>query len=591
VQFAQILRGPAALLVLASHLFAAFWHSQETVSRFIFADPLALDGAALKGAGLLSANSLFLGQLGVGVFFLISGFVIPFSLQRHSRMQFVLLRCLRIYPVYVIGLAISLLAIHLIADRPVTLSPADIVRQSLILPRLWWSSPAVDPIVWTLEIELHFYLLLAILRPYVLTHRMPALWLAGMTLIIAGTALYSGLVRHAAYLSYGRALAIMAFMLIGTAFHFHFAGKIGHKHLTLFSLVMLTGLGAAFGFSVINRTPFFLGAVWLQFLSAYGTALIVFSFCYCKREFIDRFARSKLSSPLRLAANISYPLYAIHAIVGYSLLHFLVEWSALPWYSLVLTLSVVFSAAWLLHVFVERPALAFGKTCRAFWLRRRPVLNNKTSLFHVVLSSDSLSFPRPWNQRDIDAHPEQFFRFDTTYPYLLKNQLQDWHSDRDVVVSNLGRRAVTVSNLKNISYDLLSWMQADAVIIHHGIVDSWIRNVETGETRTSEEDFESVLANFMEMKREIAPGLPVIVIEIAHTNDRMLQKVPKQNEVIDEFNKILHKFESSEQCVEVLDYSTVPENMTLVHEDGHHLSLQGHVYLAEQLAQRIKLMD
>lgn len=591
MQFAQILRGPAALLVLASHLFAAFWHSQDTVSRFIYAAPLALEGAALKGTSLLSANSLFLGQLGVGVFFLISGFVIPFSLQRHSRMQFVLLRCLRIYPVYVIGLGISLIAIHLIADRQVTLSLADVIRQSLILPRLWWNSPTVDPIVWTLEIELHFYLLLAILRPYVLTHRMSALWLAGLTLLTVGTALYSGLVRQAAFLSYGRALAVMAFMLIGTAFQFHYAGKIGYKQLILFSLVMLSGLGLAFGFSVINRTPLFLDAVWVQFLSAYGAALIVFSICYRKSEFIDGFATSKLSSPLRLAAKISYPLYAIHAIVGYSLLHFLVGRGVLPWFSLAATLSVVLSAAWLLHVLVERPTLAFGKICRAFWLRKRPVLMNKTSLFHVVMSTDSLSFPRPWNQRDIDAHPEQFFRFDTTYPYLLKNQLQEWHSDRDVVISNLGRRAVTVSNLKNISYDLLSWMQADAVVIHHGIVDSWIRNVETGETRTSEEEFESVLGNFMEMKREIAPKLPVILIEIAHTNDRMLQKVPKQNEVIDEFNKILHKFESSEECVEVLDYSGAPKNMTFVHEDGHHLSLQGHVFLAEQLAQRIKLME
>ena len=201
-----------------------------------------------------------------------------------------------------------------------------------------------------------------------------------------------------------------------------------------------------------------------------------------------------------------------------------------------------------------------------------------------MLSTDSLSFPRPWNQKHVDDQPDQFFTYDTTYPHLVRAALRTEMPGREVEVTNLGRRAVTISNVKNVGRDLLSWMSSDVAVLHHGIVDCWIRNVETLERRTTEEEYEAVLQEFLALRAEIAPELPVILIRILHTNERMLRSFPMQDEVIDRYNAIIDRIANETPGVHALSLaSDGGDERTLVHEDGHHLSRAGHQRVAERL--------
>lgn len=203
---------------------------------------------------------------------------------------------------------------------------------------------------------------------------------------------------------------------------------------------------------------------------------------------------------------------------------------------------------------------------------------------HVVLSTDSLSFPRPWNQKLLDDKPDQFFRFEGTYPALLRDRLRLGSADRDVIVSNLGRRAASIAHLAAVTRDIVSWMSPDVAIIHHGIVDCWIRNNSTLERRTSEADFERAWNEFFALRSQLAPRLPVIVIGILKTNARMLEKFPEQNGLIEAYNEILVR--QANLCgAEVLFVDEGEEDpASLVHEDGHHLSRKGHEKVAEGLA-------
>ena len=79
-QFADTLRGIAAGLVLLDHT-------------------LDLAGLSLTAKFPL----LSLGQLGVALFFLVSGFVIPISLPKYSVPGFLVARVLRIYPTYAVA--------------------------------------------------------------------------------------------------------------------------------------------------------------------------------------------------------------------------------------------------------------------------------------------------------------------------------------------------------------------------------------------------------------------------------------------------------------------------------------------------------
>lgn len=184
----------------------------------------------------------------------------------------------------------------------------------------------------------------------------------------------------------------------------------------------------------------------------------------------------------------------------------------------------------------------------------------------------------------LDDKPDQFFRFEDTYPALLRKRLVQEMSEQDVIVTNLGRRACTIGHLTNVARDIVSWMSPDVTIVHQGIVDCWIRNGSTLMRRTSEADFEKSLGEFFALRTQLGPKLPVIVIGILETSRKMLEKFPEQNEIIDTYNEILRR-QAHKNNVTFFDPNAGEENqVSLLHEDGHHLSRKGHEKVANGLA-------
>src|SRR4051812_2120361 len=128
-----------------------------------------------------------LGKYGVLLFFLVSGYVVPMSLERHGSLRrFWTGRLFRIYPAYLVTIAVVAAA----GARPGGL--------------LAHASMLVDPlgvrgavrVFWTLSYEMIFYLVVAGLYAWGL-HRRSALWAAATALIalLAGPALPDGSVQ------------------------------------------------------------------------------------------------------------------------------------------------------------------------------------------------------------------------------------------------------------------------------------------------------------------------------------------------------------------------------------------------------------
>jgi peptidoglycan/LPS O-acetylase OafA/YrhL len=105
VDFANTLRGIAALSVVISHYFGVFWLYRSAVSSFINAPELPLSTYAIPNyINWLHKFPLFnWGAYGVALFFIISGFVIPFSLHKVNRLGFCVSRIFRIIPLYIVG--------------------------------------------------------------------------------------------------------------------------------------------------------------------------------------------------------------------------------------------------------------------------------------------------------------------------------------------------------------------------------------------------------------------------------------------------------------------------------------------------------
>ncbi|MCW2935942.1 MAG: acyltransferase 3 [Actinomycetia bacterium] len=106
------------------------------------------------------------GQYGVFVFFLVSGYIIPASLERKGSIRgFWISRAFRLYPLYLIAIAIAVVAYELGYG---TLGggqhhPLEAVASWLLMIPNLLSGPNVPNVTWTLSYEMVFYLLLAAL--------------------------------------------------------------------------------------------------------------------------------------------------------------------------------------------------------------------------------------------------------------------------------------------------------------------------------------------------------------------------------------------------------------------------------------------
>jgi peptidoglycan/LPS O-acetylase OafA/YrhL len=132
---------------------------------------------------------LDLGEYGVFVFFLISGYIIPASLERKGSVRgFWTSRLFRLYPMYAVALALAALAYHTGYGtiRGAEHQPAQsVLAWLLMLPNLL-TGPNVPNVTWTLSYEMVFYLLLVALFSWGV-HRRSG-WYAG-TFAVAAVAL------------------------------------------------------------------------------------------------------------------------------------------------------------------------------------------------------------------------------------------------------------------------------------------------------------------------------------------------------------------------------------------------------------------
>ncbi len=145
------LRGISALLVA--------W--QHTSERFV-----QLPGVADKGTLLFDlANRIDFGRVGIICFFLISGFVIPFSLQSHTDgaiKRFAIRRFFRLYPVYWLSILVVVGIGYIWGDH---IGVIEVAANTTMMQRLF-GEPHLIGLYWTLQVELVFYILCAVIFYY-----------------------------------------------------------------------------------------------------------------------------------------------------------------------------------------------------------------------------------------------------------------------------------------------------------------------------------------------------------------------------------------------------------------------------------------
>jgi peptidoglycan/LPS O-acetylase OafA/YrhL len=357
IAFAHMLRGLAALLVLIGHLGHTFW-MLPGIGTMLGAPPMEphpywftilLDRYLPPG---------FVGHFAVALFFLISGFVIPFSLLNRTRLQFAAARVLRLWPTYAIGLTITALLVIACASwfgQPRPFPWRTYFLQLVFVRDLAWV-PSIDGIAWTLEIEAKFYLLMALLAGAVRLGRIGPLLLTAVALLcltvgasflpmwnMSLTPLYRGL--------YGLTLSgqMICFMFIGTIFNFVYRGLLSWR-VGGFAIAFL------FGTLLVQWPLGVIAATSKSGLLSYAIALAFFAGAYAARHRMQR-----APAALSWLADISYPLYVIHGVAGYALMRMAFDAGIGMAGCIAIATVFAFAAATVMHHFIEVPTQSIGK--------------------------------------------------------------------------------------------------------------------------------------------------------------------------------------------------------------------------------------
>jgi peptidoglycan/LPS O-acetylase OafA/YrhL len=205
---------------------------------------------------------------------------------------------------------------------------------------------SIDGIIWTLDIEIKFYLLCALLVS--LFHRC-SLAVLVLPIILFGAEL---LLLRTSWSLLVLDTQVIIYMFCGVALHFLFVGRLEAPIATLALVVAFTLFALCGEFDGLIRGT----ALW-----SYGFALVFF---IAAMSFPGAVCVIPFSS---FFAKISYPLYAIHGVTGYAAIYALMTLGAKSYVSIGVVGAAAVFLSYVVHRYLEEPTQVLGRTLADNW--------------------------------------------------------------------------------------------------------------------------------------------------------------------------------------------------------------------------------
>ena len=289
------------------------------------------------------------GYLGVHLFFMISGFVIAFSVRGRSAGEFLWSRASRLYPAFWFAIVLTTMVVQLAQAQEYQLHWWQVAANFTMLNHLL-GIPPVDGAYWSLYVELHFYSLVWLMIRLGQQHR--ELMLLALWLLVAAVWQAFPVWKLELFLAARYAPFFVAGALICRI-------RVEGSSATLWSLYGLSwllSLNIMVGVSPAVQVPQGDNPTVIA-------ALITAAYFLMAGVGLGLFTWIK-GSVVALLGILTYPLYLLHEVIGWVLLNRLPD----QWPDTVrvgLVTCVMIAGAWFLHVWVERPISGWFKRLRA----------------------------------------------------------------------------------------------------------------------------------------------------------------------------------------------------------------------------------
>ncbi|MCA1629093.1 MAG: acyltransferase [Acidobacteria bacterium] len=283
--------------------------------------------------GALKSSGHF-GWLGVEVFFVISGFIIPYSMHAAGYAishypSFLAKRITRLDPPYLLSIALTLALTFLVnlkpgyTGEPFRIDPLGLILHlgylNAFLGREW-----VNPIYWTLAIEFQYYLIVGLAFPLMSSGR------RSVRLAFFGSAIMLSLCIRS-----GNMIFVYApIFLIGVAlFEFHAKIVKGNEAIML---IGACALAAALSLDIRYSAAGLLAVAAIRFLR------------------LDY-------APLKFLGLVSYSLYLIHVPLAKPIWRAAGSLGVNPYVALAAVVAASLAGAWAFYLIIERPAQRWSR--------------------------------------------------------------------------------------------------------------------------------------------------------------------------------------------------------------------------------------
>ena len=325
------LRGLAALAVMVFHFTGHYGKDVGHLDRPLF--------------------ELAMGNYGVQLFFMISGFVIFMTLEKtRTAMDFVVTRFSRLYPAYWTALGISTLFVYTIGMPEQRLPLSDLLANLTMIQSLLHFRH-LDGSYWTLQIELLFYAQMLFWFMCGQLHRVP--WIiAGWLVVCVG---YYSIQVSGMHVSWtlGQLLILEHIPFFGLGILFYRLHK--HQSHQWPNHVMIAACIATIAITqpaVYVSVALFCTGVFYLFIHGHLTWL--------------------QSAPFAFLGAISYSLYLLHQAIGFDIIwHMEHDANSGSTLAIFVAMAVTLLLATFITFCVERPAMR--------WIRERWKLHRQRS--------------------------------------------------------------------------------------------------------------------------------------------------------------------------------------------------------------------
>lgn len=373
------IRAIAVILVTYYHVITYGPHASSFLGPIAdFFDVLSFN----EIVSLVLGNVLNLGEIGVSLFFLVSGFLIMKSRVGKTVGSFIIRRLIRIYPIAIAGVIFSFLFIvlinHYYCETPLTVNLEDLVAiltNSLLINGLIptkmdspiFGSSTIMPTYWFLAVIVKYYLVMC----FVSTLNKERILTIALLLMLVSSSYY--LFRTSNFYNFSpicsRIISDIAFsshhiifILIGSSIYINYRTRLGNSDnekiqsiKTSFSdciYPILIVFAFITSFYTLKKIPDF--PLPADMLKNYFLSLLIFVVCVvCNRHV------TKVCGVVRLVSNTSFCVYVLHYAFGACILVVLLNIDFLRNYLFLIyliTFTLIGLCGYFLYKFIEQPA-------------------------------------------------------------------------------------------------------------------------------------------------------------------------------------------------------------------------------------------